>query len=181
MPGRHIPWSFQGATVAFTGTASLSVAQPSFAASGTVTNPAITGTASLAVTQPSIAATGKLKYSGTAALVVPQPGISATGFNSSAPAAPPAVGGRPHRRAVVHRYPERRAPRVPKDAHPLYGQLVPVFEGEALLTVRPPRFRASGLVELVGAKEDDRIMYQLALEDDEDLALALSLADTWLT
>lgn len=62
-----------------TGTASLTVAQPVIAASGTYTPPPITGSAALSVTQPTIAASGKLEYSGSGALSVTAPSIGATG------------------------------------------------------------------------------------------------------
>lgn len=164
------------AVTSFSGTAALSVTQPSIAASGTVTAPPITGTAALSVPQPTIAASGALEFIGTAALTVPPPQIAATG---TVPVTePPAVGGRPHgkRRAVVHRYPERR----PRFAMPEGLELVPLHTGSAELEVPPPRIRARGVVESLAEKEADERFFSRAAIDDEDLALALEIADTWL-
>ena len=168
----------QGVTE-ITGTAALAVTQPGIAASGTFTAPPITGTAALAVTQPAIAGSGTFTpfaVTGTAALTVPQPQIAASG---TVPVTnPPAVGGRPHgrKRAVVHRYPERR----PRFVLPEGLELVPAYNGEGAIGVRPPQIRASGVVETLAEKEADERFFARAAIDDEDLVLALEIADTWL-
>lgn len=161
-----------------TGTADLSVTQPAIAASGTVTAPPITGTAALSVTQPAIAGSGTftpLAITGTAALTVPPPQIAGTG---TAPlSAPPAVGGRPRsRRHVVRRYPERRT----RFEMPEGLELVPLYTGTLEVGVRPPKIRAQGVVETLAEKEADERFFARAAIDDEDLVLALEIADTWL-
>lgn len=145
-----------------TGTAALSVTQPAIAASGTFTAAPITGTASLTVAQPVISASGTftpLAITGTAALTVPQPSIAASG---AIPVTLVVVGGRA-RRAVIPRYRERRATVV----------------GEAALAVKPPKIRARGFVTTLEDLHEERSLFSL-VDDDEDLALALTLADTWL-
>lgn len=169
------------AVTAFTGDAALSVTQPAIAASGTITE-VFTGTAALSVTQPAIAASGSLIFSGTAALSVTAPAIAGSGtltvtFTGTAaltvPApqiagvgtGPPSGAGGRKPRVVVRR------PRVP------YSIPRPQPEpAEAVLSVRPPRIRAYG--EVVDYPAERRLV--TALVDDEDLALALIAADTWL-
>jgi len=158
-----------------TGTAALDVAQPALSATGTNTQPPVTGTAALTANAV-LAGTGTftpLAITGTAALTVPAPQIAGTG--TAPTSAPPAVGGRPHRKSTVNRYPPKRA-RV----HDLGLTVNDLYTGEGQTRVRPPKVSGRGFVELPGdPEEDSRTLVKMALED-EDLVLAYTMAETWL-
>jgi hypothetical protein len=164
------------ASTAITGTAALDVAQPALSATGTNTQPPVTGTAALSVTQPALAGTGTftpLAITGTAALTVTPPVFSATGTGPSS--APPVVGGRPHRKSTVNRYPPKRA-RV----HDLGLTVNDLYTGEGSAKVKAPTVSGRGFVEMPGDPEEDtRTVVKMALED-EDLVLAYTMAETWL-
>jgi len=184
---------------AVTGTAALAVAQPALAATGTNTQPPITGTGALAVLQPAVAASGTVTappITGTAALTVSQPVLAASGAVSVPPitgsgaltvAAPQfsatgtgpggvSAGGGKHRKHTVTRYPPRRA-RV-QDLELTVNDL---YTGEASAKVTVPKVRGRGFVEQPGdPEEDSRILVKMALED-EDLVLAYTMAESWLT
>jgi len=165
------------ATTAVTGTFALTVAQPQIAFTGTNTAPPVTGTFALTVPQPAIAFTGTTTappITGTFALTVPAPSLAFTGTVPSS--APPTVGGRPHRKATVTRYPPRRA-RV----HDLGLTVNDLHEGAFGITVRGPRIAFRGYVDApVDPEEDTRTLIKMAL-DDEDLVLAYTMAESWLT
>jgi hypothetical protein len=147
------------ASTAITGTAALDVAQPALSATGTNTQPPVTGTAALTA-NATLAGTGTftpLAITGTAALTVPAPQIAGTG--TAPTSAPPAVGGRPHRKSTVNRYPPKRA-RV----HDLGLTVNDLYAGEAAAKVKAPKVRT---------------LVKMALED-EDLVLAYTMAETWL-
>jgi len=158
-----------------TGTAALDVAQPTLAASGTFTAAPITGTGALTVAQPVVAASGTftpLAITGTAALTVPAPQFSATGTGPGGVSA----GGGKHRKHTVTRYPPRRA-RV----HDLGLTVNDLYTGAASASVTAPKVRGRGFVEQPGdPEEDSRILVKMALED-EDLVLAYTMAESWLT
>ena len=176
------------------GTVALSVPQPSIAASGSVVS-AITGTAAFTVPQPAIAAAGHLEYSGTVALAVAQPVLAATGtvtvtisgtaaFTVPQPSlaitgtvpvvAQPGGGGR-SKRHTVHRYPPRRTRIADLDF-----AVNDLHSGTVAMGVPQPRLRVSGDVLSPAEQEAEARMMLDEIVDDEDFALALSLADTWL-
>jgi len=164
------------ATTNVTGTFDLTVVQPQIAFSGTVTNPPVTGTFAITVGQPSIAFTGTNTappITSSFAITVAAPQIAFTGTVPSS--APPAVGGRPHRKSTVTRYPPKRA-RV----HDLGLTVNDLHDGAFGITVRGPRIAFRGYVDApVDPEEDTRTFMRMALED-EDLVLAYTMAETWL-
>jgi len=155
----------------FTGSAALTVPQPIVAGVGTLTV-FITGTAAVTVGQPVVAASGTLTvfFTGVAALTVPPPSVSATGTGP-----PSGVGGRPHKRSTVHRYPVKRA-RVADLGLTVHD----LHTGDAKCAIRPPQMRSRGFVEAPSDPEEDtRTLVKMALED-EDLVLAYTMAESWL-
>lgn len=65
----------------FTGTAAVAIAKPAITATGTET---FTGTAAVAVAKPTVAASGQETFTGTAAVTVPSISVAATGTTAAA-------------------------------------------------------------------------------------------------
>lgn len=154
------------------GAVAITVPVPAVALAGVESIP---GSLAITVPVPAVALNGSVTQTvtGSIAITVPVPAVAMAGSGGTVAGG----GGRSkrHSRRVVREFPKRRRLTIPD----LNFEEVPVVTGSAHVTVPPPSLRVTGLVDQAEDLDDERLVYQLATED-EDLALALTLADAWM-